>query len=147
MLGKYISQELDKGIMPQSACLPCEDIAAFADDRMDKTNRERVILHLGNCRDCYALYADTLATRALVTGRADAPTSDRRVAKVLMYAIPTALAACLALIIFSGVFKVGTPGTGGPTEMKMPATTTLPVDEIKKKADEFRNMSGHEGKK
>jgi|GEM_PF-5997959 len=147
MLGKYISEELDRGIMPENACLPCEHIAAFADDRLDIGNRKRVESHLAECRECYRLYADTLAVRAIITGRADAPSTEKRIAKVLMYAIPTALAASLALFIFSGNFKSGSPGAGAPAELKMPAASPVTVDDIKKKSDEFTNMTGNRAKK
>lgn len=146
MLGKYISKKLDKGAMPGSVCLPCEDIAAFADDRLDRVNRERVESHLADCRECYNLYADTISARVIVTGRADAPSSEKRIVKVFLYVIPAALAACLALVIFSGDFKGGSSGTRTPAELKMPVAPSVSVDEIRKKADEFRNMTGHSTK-
>ena len=150
MLGKYISQELDKGVMPESACLPCEDIAAFADDRLERGNRKRVEEHLADCRDCYRLYADTLTARAIATGRADAPSGDRRVVKLLKYAIPTVLAAGIALLIFSGNFRNDIPGSNTPSELKMPtAGPTLPLDAIGNKPGKpegFQNISGNQKK-
>ena len=147
MLGKYISQELDKGIMPGSACLPCEDIAAFADDRLARSGRERVESHLADCRDCYRLYADTLAARTIVTGRADAPSSDKRIVKLLKYGIPAALAAGIALLLFAGNFRSDFSVSSTPAELRMPAVGPfLPVDAIGNKPakpDSFQNMSGH----
>jgi hypothetical protein len=147
MLGKYISQKLDKGAMPGSDCLPCEDIAAFADDRLDRGNRKRVESHLADCCDCYRLYADTLAARAIVSGRADAPSGDRRVVKLLKYAIPGVLAAGIALLIFSGNFRNDITGSNTPSELKMPTVgPSLPLDAIGSKPgkpDGFQNISGH----
>lgn len=147
MLGKYISQKMDKDIMPQTACLPCEDIAAFVDDRLDMGNRERVKMHLADCLECYRLYADTIAAKLIATGRADSPTTEKRTVKALLYIVPTALAACLALMVFSGNFKGAAPGGTAPAEMKMPAGSTLPVAEIIKKKDGFTNMTGQQGKR
>lgn len=36
-----------------------EDLAAYIDGKLSKTERERTTAHLASCEDCYALYAET----------------------------------------------------------------------------------------
>jgi hypothetical protein len=50
-------------------------------------------------------------------------------------------------LVFSGNFKVSAPGGTAPSESKMPAGSSVPIAEIIKNTDEFRNMTGHQGKK
>ncbi len=86
--------------MPQH--IPCpelEELAAWADGRLDDRRRQEIVAHLDRCPDCYDLAAGAVAFRQEVDARAmnpaDAPV--RAFRAVSRWAVPAAAAAMLLL--------------------------------------------------
>lgn len=90
-------------------CPPIEDIAAFVDGRLDNNQRQQMVEHFADCRDCYEVFSQTMDTvKAL---------SAEKKKRFIWLGAP-ALALAASLIIFVMMTPFG-PGADLPSSHEM----------------------------
>jgi uncharacterized membrane protein len=116
-------------------CLDDNELASFVDGKVSAKMRAEILDHLGDCEECYQIYAEIMRTREDLHKK-----EKRRVQKIMKMVAPLAMAACLALVFLSR-----TPDTLAPVQLaQAPATFSYvaqTVDGLFEQGVEVENLT------
>lgn len=99
MIGKYLVHSWDSSSTPTGRCLTCAELARFIDGSVNDTERATMTGHLADCKTCRHGYAETLKGLEELAECSVEVIHSSGWRRRLYFAVPTALAAGLALFL------------------------------------------------